>query len=142
MRWLKRRLRRYSPDAALRWMFRHGVRKGMKRGIEKGKQSVPPILNRCMMHNLPTYPRIVQLADTRWVEVWCCPLWDAHTKDMSVQQQFPDVERFTDKVASTVTQQPPGAKLLNYLRETHSDAHAGPETTRHRAAQFPQRGKP
>src|SRR6266568_8285633 len=47
-------------------------------------------------------------------------------------------ERHTDKIASTTTQQLPGMKFLNYLREKHSDEEAGPETKLHRAVQFPR----
>jgi hypothetical protein len=98
-KWLRRRLNRYSPSAALRWMYRLGFRKGKMRGMELGKQSVPPILNRCMMHNMPTYPRIVQVADGRWIEMWCCPMWAEHTMhDLAMPAMFPDVERSTDKM--------------------------------------------
>lgn len=111
-------------------MFRHGVRKGIKRGIEIGRQSVPPILNRCVQHNMPTYPRIVQVADGRWIEMWCCPMWAEHTMhDLAMPAVFPDVERQSDKLPATLAQAQPGVMLFDYLQKHHD---AGPETRTHR----------
>jgi hypothetical protein len=66
-----------------------------------------------------------------------CPRWQVHpveTQPVIRQVPFPDVEAHTDKLASTVPL--PGQRLAQYLQEHHTDA--GPETTRHRAVQFPR----
>jgi len=87
---------------------------------------------------------------------WCNALYAIRTGEVAIDPPKPaedtdkrkaypvtayaplEQERHTDKIASTTTQQLPGMKFIQFLRERHSDQEAGPDTMMHRAIRFPR----
>lgn len=87
LKWLRKHIGKFNVEKALRWYYRKGIRRGLEKGRLEGQAIARANnTNTCPMHHVPIYLNWIDLVDGSRLQVWTCPYWQEHTT-IPVHQQ-------------------------------------------------------